>query len=131
MSDYTAWAQEYFKDDRFATKTTGIVIEEARECYARCRLNIEDKHLSAMNVVMGGVLFTLADFTFAVAANAGQPDTVLMTANVVYLSPARGPVITAEANCIKSGKRTCTYCVDLFDAEGNKVATATCVGHRI
>ena len=131
MTDYTEWAREYFKDDRFATKTTGVVIEEAREGYARCTLKIEDKHLSAMNTVMGGALFTIADFTFAVAANSGQQHTVLMTSSIVYLSPARGSVITAEANCIKSGKRTCTYCVDIFDENGVKVVTATCVGHRI
>ena len=129
--DYTEWAREYFKGDKFATQTTGIEIEEAKECYARCSLNVEDKHLSALNTVMGGALFTLVDFSFAVAANSGQPHTVLMTSNVVYLSPARAPKVTAEANCIKSGKRTCTYCVDVYDAAGTKVVTATCIGHRI
>lgn len=129
--DYTEWAKGYFGNDRFATKTTGIEIEEAREGYARCSLKIEDKHLSAMNAVMGGALFTMADFTFAIAANSGQQHTVLMTSSIVYLSPAITSKLTAEANCIKAGKRTCTYCVDIFDDKGVKVVTATCVGHRV
>ena len=84
-----------------------------------------------MNAVMGGALFTMADFTFAIAANSGQQHTVLMTSSIVYLSPAITSKLTAEANCIKAGKRTCTYCVDIFDDKGVKVVTATCVGHRV
>lgn len=31
-------AREFFKDDRYATEATGIVIEEVEEHYAKCSL---------------------------------------------------------------------------------------------
>ncbi len=129
--DYTEQAREYFAEDRFATETTGIAIDEARDGYARCSLKVDGRHLNAAGVVMGGAVFTLADFAFAVASNPGQPNTVSMTSNIDYLSPARGPVLTAEASCIKSGKRTCTYIIDVFDTDGTRCALVTAVGHRL
>ena len=129
--DYTEQARQFFAADIFATETTGIFIEEARDDYARCSLKIDERHLNAAGVVMGGAVFTLADFTFAVASNSGQARTVSMTSNINYLCPAHGPTLTAEANCVKSGKRTCTYIIDIFDADGTRCAFVTTLGHRI
>lgn len=127
----TEQAREYFAKDIFATETTGIVIDEARENYARCSLKIDGRHLNANGVVMGGAIFTLADFAFAVASNSKQSNAVSMTSSINYLRPAHGPVLTAETNCIKSGKRTCTYVIDIFDADGSHCAFVTTVGQRL
>ncbi len=132
--DYTEWARDFFKDDRFATEVTGINIDEAREGYARCTLQVSERHFGALGIVMGGALFTLADFAFAVAANAGQQHTVSMNISINYLSPAHGPMLTAIATPVKSGRRTCTYIVDVFDGDevsGTKCAFATAIGHRV
>ncbi len=129
--DYTEQAREYFAEDKFAMKTAGIAIDEAREDYARCSMKIDERHLNAAGVVMGGAIFTLADFAFAVASNSGRSSTVSMTSNINYLSPAHGPLLTAEASCVKSGRRTCTYVIDVFDASGVRCAFVTTVGHRL
>ena len=132
--DYTEWAREFFRDDRFATEMTGIKIEEAREGYARCTLRVDERHFGALGIVMGGALFTLADFAFAVAANSGQQHTVSMNLSISYLTPAHGPLLTAIATPVKSGRRTCTYTVDVFDgdeASGNRCAFVTAIGHRV
>lgn len=65
--DLTEEARERFANDIFATQTTGIHIEKAEELYAKCTLSIEPRHLNANHTVMGGAIFTLADFTVAVA----------------------------------------------------------------
>ena len=65
-----------FADDLYATQTTGIEIVEVGELYVKCMLHLAAKHKNAMGAVMGGVLYTLADFAFAVAANYDTLTTV-------------------------------------------------------
>ena len=59
-------AREYFSQDRYATEVTGAVIEEVGEGYARVSCKLTSCHLNARGFVMGGVMFTLADFAFVV-----------------------------------------------------------------
>ena len=42
---------------------------QSRPLTARCSLTLKPHHMNANNVPMGGAIFTLADFTCAVAAN--------------------------------------------------------------
>ena len=58
--------REMFTHDRFATEN-GAVIDEIGDHYAKCSMQLTDKHKNALGAVMGGVPFTLADFAFAVA----------------------------------------------------------------
>ncbi len=101
-----------------------------RENYARCSLETSRRHKNAGDVVMGGAIFTLADFTFAVAANTVGPVTVSLTSNITFLSPCRGKKLTAEAICEKSGKNTCSFRIDVHDDGGNHIASVTTVGFR-
>ena len=57
--------REFFKGDRFAVDVTGIDIVDVGENYAKCRLEIDKKHLNAAGHPMGGAIYTLADFAFA------------------------------------------------------------------
>ncbi len=123
-------ALEFFSKDIFATEATGIIIDEVEEGYAKCHFDIKPHHLNADGVVMGGAIYTLADFTFAVAANAGNPVTVSQTCNITYLSPAKGKYLYAEAKSVKSGRATCFFITDVFTDEGKKVATVTSTGFR-
>ena len=115
----------FFKGDVFADSTVGITIEGVGENYAKCSLIPESKHKNAADVVMGGVLFALADYTFAVASNAKDiieetsGVTQTLSSNISYLSPARiGEKLIAEAKCIKKGRTACYYTVDVY-AENN------------
>ena len=116
-------AREFFKADIFATQTTGIVIEEVADGYARCSLETEEKHMAAHHHVMGGALFTMADFAFAVAANGfAEKITVSQHVSMTFLSPAKGRELLAEARCLKAGRTTCLYQVDVRDELGTYVA---------
>ena len=128
--DYKKQAEEFFKGDIFALETTGIKIEAVEPGFARCRLDVEGKHLNARNFVMGGAIFTLADFTMAVAANAGHSDTVSLNLSINYVSPATPPALFAEAKCVKDGKSVCFYEIDVTNAEGKTVATLSGSGFR-
>ena len=61
-------AREHFKNDRFATNA-GMQIDEIGEDCSICSVTLTDDHKNAYGGVMGGVIFTLADFAFAVCAN--------------------------------------------------------------
>lgn len=126
--DYTEKAREIFKNDLFATEATGVVILEARKNYALCSLELEKKHQNAAGGVMGGVMFTLADFTFAVAANIEKMDTVALTSSITFNGAAKGKKLIAEADCIKSGRSTCFYSITINDELGNLVSTVTTTG---
>ena len=121
-------ARAYFAGDLYATETTGIVIEAAAEHYAKCSLTLTKAHCNALGRPMGGAIFTLADFAFAVAANLCPPGSVSLTSQITYLAPARGAVLTAEAHMIKSGRTTCFYQVDVTDEQGTRVAFVTVSG---
>ena len=71
-------AKAYFQNDRFATDN-GAVIEEVTRDYAVCSLQLTDHHRNAMGNVMGGAVFMLGDFAFAVASNFQKAATVSAT----------------------------------------------------
>ena len=61
-------AQEVFRGDRFAT-ANGMQIDELGEDWCVCSMTLTENHRNAYGGVMGGVIFTLADYALAVTAN--------------------------------------------------------------
>lgn len=117
--------REEFKKDRFATDAVGIVIDCAEPGKAVCSLALKPHHMNANNVPMGGAIFTLADFTCAVAANGySERMTVSQNASITFLAPARGERLTAEAVCLRSGRTTALLTVDIRDELDTYVAHA-------
>ena len=111
--------------------SNGSVKRRPGAVYARCSMRVEARHMNAAGAVMGGALFTLADLAFAAAANEQQPLTVSLTSQITYLNPGRGNMMYAEARAIKSGKRNCTFIIDITDENGVKVAVVISTGARI
>ena len=122
--------RKQFEGDRFATEN-GAVIDEVGFNSATCSLVITDSHRNAMGAVMGGVYFMLADFAFAVAANQAKMDCVSLRADIAFLDSARGDRLIAKATCIKDGKTTECYRVDVSDDFDRLVATITVTGYHI
>lgn len=98
-------AREFFKGDKFACECLGAVIEEVGDGYSRISMKVEDSHRAAHGGVMGGALFTLADFAFAVACNTPDSLTVTATSNINFLSGAKTDKLTAECRRIRNGRR--------------------------
>lgn len=118
--------RERFQNDRFATGTTGIVIDLAKTGEAVCSLTLTERHMNENNVPMGGAIFTLADFTCAIAANGySEKKTVSQNASITFLAPAKGGRLIAEAFCLREGRTTALYTVDIRDELGTYVAHAT------
>ena len=122
--------RNFFEGDRFATEN-GAVIEEIGSHSAVCSLIITDSHRNAMGAVMGGVYFTLADFAFAVAANWEKTDCVSLRSDISFLGTAKGKKLIAKALCVKDGRTTACYRVDVTDDLGNLAAVATVTGYHV
>lgn len=119
--------QAFFANDRFATDN-GAVIEDFEEGYARCSIELSERHLNAVGGVQGGVHYMLSDFTFAVATNWKECRTVSLNADIAYLGTAKGHRLIAEAVRVKEGRTTCYYRVEVKDELGNLVAVTNVTG---
>ena len=122
--------RKIFEGDRFATEN-GAVIEEIGDHSAVCSLVIADSHRNAMGAVMGGTYFMLADFAFAVAANWQKMGCVSLRSDISFLGVAKGEKLIAKAVCVKDGKTTACYRVDVTDDLGNLTATVTATGYHV
>ncbi len=122
-------AREFFVNDRFATEN-GMTIDELGEGYAVCSMDILDCHRNAAGGVMGGVIFTLADYAFAVSSNNAHKVTVAINCSINYLNGTKGSRLFAHSRCIKDGRTTCVYEVDVTDDTGRDIARFTGTGHK-
>jgi acyl-CoA thioesterase len=126
--DLKAQAVELFSKDIYAVNTTGVRIEEAGVNYAKCSLVIDERHYNVNRDVMGGAIFTLADYAFGVAANTGNSPTVSLSSSINFIRATKGPVLYAEAKCVKSGKSITFFEITVTDSDGNVVATVMANG---
>ena len=124
-------AREFFKHDIFATEQAEITIEAVGENYAKCEMPVKPMHKNAAGAVMGGALFTLADFAFAVAGNSGGLLTVTVSSNISFVGTCKGDVLYAETRLIKDGKRSCFYETPITDNLGNLVAVVSSNGMHL
>ncbi len=122
--------RKLFENDRFATEN-GAVIEEVGDRRAVCSLRITPSHRNAMGAVMGGTYFMLADFAFAVAANWETMGCVSLRSDIAFVGSAKGERLIARAVCIKDGRTTALYRVDVTDELGNLTATVTTTGYHL
>jgi len=124
-------AKDFFSSDRYAMATTGIEILEVGEHYAKCELKLDERHKNATGHVMGGVMFTLADFVFAVSTNTKEAVTVTTVSQISYLGAPKGDVLYGESRLLKEGRRACFYEILITDNLGNDVARVATNGTHV
>jgi acyl-CoA thioesterase len=117
------------KSDRFA-EFTGVRTIEVKQGYAVTELTITKNHLNGVGMVQGGVIFTLADFAFALASNSGGIATVGVNVSITYLKPPAGNTIRAVAQEIEAKKRISLYRVDVLDEDGSFIACFNGLGYK-
>ncbi|MDL2219656.1 PaaI family thioesterase [Ruminococcaceae bacterium OttesenSCG-928-O06] len=120
-------ARCFFADDLFAMEQ-GIQIDEVDETSAACSVQLAPRHKNARGAAQGGLLYTLADFAFAVAANAGSFDTVTLNSNMHYLRAVAEGRVRAKATQTSRSRNTCVYKVQLWDDADTLVAEASITG---
>ena len=122
-------ARAYFVNDRFAS-TNGVRLDELTEDGCVCHVDLTDNCRNALGGVMGGIIFTLADFAFAVSSNNVHEGTVAIDVSIQFLSAAKGSRLTARSVCVKDGRTTCVYQITVTDDTGRNVALFTGTGFK-
>ena len=126
MSDTLTKLKEEYKNDKFATNA-GCVITEASAKRVICEMPISENLLNAHGAVMGGAIFTLADFAFAVASNFEGIPSVAIECNIRYYAPPKGRKLIATCITDKEGRTLGHYTVEVKDDYGSKVAGYTAI----
>ena len=122
-------AKEFFRHDLFATEN-GITLDEIGPDWAKASVTLTDRHRNAQGGIMGGVMFTLADLAFAAACNNVYSPSVAQQVSINFLSGTRGSVLFAHARCIKDGKTSGVYQVNISDDLGRDIAFFTGVAFK-
>ncbi|MBE6348408.1 MAG: PaaI family thioesterase [Spirochaetaceae bacterium] len=130
-----------FANDFFATKAAKINIISAEpvdekniyDCEAtnvNCEMIIEDLHRNAAGGVMGGAIFTLADYAFAICANALNKSfvTVSVSSTINFIGVCKGTKLIAKPECVKTGKNLCFYEIKIFDDLDNLISSVLMTG---
>ncbi len=125
-------AREIFSRDRYATELSGIEIDQIKKDYAKCSMVLTEKHRNAYGGIMGGAIYTLADFAFAVASNYDKDcATVSLVGQANFLSATAGSKLFAEARLIKDGKRNSFFEVYVTDDLEKTIAVVSFTGAHV
>ena len=121
-------SEAVFANDRFATEAAGCRVVSGEHGRAVCSMELADVHRNAMGNVMGGAIFTLADFALAICCNIGEEPTVSVDSSISFFRSTQGAALTATAVCDKPGRHLGFYTVTVEDDLGKQIAkmTATC-----
>ncbi|MDR1992045.1 MAG: PaaI family thioesterase [Nitrososphaerota archaeon] len=119
--------RNHFKKDRFATGN-GVVIDSVTEDCVTCSIELNTEHRNSVDNVQGGVIFTLADFTFAVHSNLawvyGEDVgvTVGQSCSIAFLKSTKGSCLTAKSTCLFKGRSVSVYRICVEDDRGVPIA---------
>ena len=80
----------------------------------------------------GGLIFTLADSTFAFACNSYNHNAVALGCTIDFLAPAReGDLLTANARVRQQGSRAGVYDITVTKQDGSEIALFRGKSYRI
>jgi len=117
--------------DKFA-HMIGAQLTEVFEGYACAELTVGPQHLNAAGVCQGGVIYTLADFTFAAVANCHGILSLGIQNTITFIQSAKeGDKLMAECKEVINHKKL-PYCdIRVTNQDGELIACATGLGYRM
>ncbi|VVE57898.1 MULTISPECIES: hydroxyphenylacetyl-CoA thioesterase PaaI [Pandoraea] len=117
-----ATGEAMYSTDR-ASQWLGMELQEVRPGYARMTMRVRDEFLNGHAICHGGLMFTLADSTFAFACNSYNINTVAAGCSIEFLKPVSGgDTLTAEAQEQLLSGRHGIYDIRVTNSAGEVVA---------
>ncbi|WP_206951034.1 hydroxyphenylacetyl-CoA thioesterase PaaI [Trinickia acidisoli] len=105
------------------SRALGFELAEVRAGYARMRAAVRPEFLNGHGICHGGLIFTLADSTFAFACNSYNVNAVASGCSIEFLRPVHGgDVLTAEAVEQALTGRTGIYDIRVTNGAGETIA---------
>ncbi|HLX71322.1 MAG TPA: PaaI family thioesterase [Verrucomicrobiae bacterium] len=118
-----------FKNDQFAERSN-IELLSVSPGHATAKMTLHAHHLNAVGTIHGGAIFTLADFTFAVAANSHGTIAVAINANINFIKAANTGTLWAEARETSRNSQIGSYVAEVKDEKGDLVAQFQGLAYR-
>jgi acyl-CoA thioesterase len=116
-----AGAAMYSRDR--ASQALGITLDEIGPGHARMHMTVREDMVNGHDLCHGGLIFTLADSTFAFACNSHNQSTVAAGCSIEFLAPARlGDVLTAIGREQALVGRSGIYDIRVEDQDGKLIA---------
>jgi|ERR1700674_224583 acyl-CoA thioesterase len=117
-----AAAAAMYSRDR-ASQALGITLDEIGPGRARMHMTVREDMVNGHDLCHGGLIFTLADSTFAFACNSHNQSTVAAGCSIEFLAPARrGDVLTAIGEEQALLGRNGVYDIRVEDQNGRLIA---------
>lgn len=114
---------EFFKKDAFAEKLHMELIEWGGG-YAQTAVTITDEMLNFHQAAHGGIVFSLADYAFAVASNSHGQVAVGINTNMSYVEAGQlDEKLICTAKEINNNGRLAIYQMEVRGPNGNLKAT--------
>ena len=118
-----------FKHDQYAAHSN-IELLTAGPGRATAKMTLHPHHRNALKTIQGGAIFTLADFTFAVACNSHGTLAVALNVSITFMKAATTGTLWAEATEVSKNFKVGTYVVEIKDDHGDAVAQFQGLAYR-
>jgi acyl-CoA thioesterase len=106
-----------------AARGLGMEIVEVSPGRATLAMAVRPDMINGHDLCHGGLIFTLADTTFAYACNSENFNTVAAGARIDFLAPGRlGDRLTAVAEQVVQRKRNGVYDVKVYNQQAQCIA---------
>ena len=108
-------AQTMWKNDE-ASKWLGFELLDTDEGRATLSLSVQAHHANGHGLCHGGIIFSLADSTFAFACNSRNQNTLAQHCVITFIAPARiGDKLLAQAEEVSTQGRNGIYDVKVIN----------------
>src|SRR5260221_13884819 len=114
--------EKMMEDDLFS-QWMKIKVIEIREGYSIIKLELREEMINGLNVIHGGIIFSLADSAFAFACNNRNNLSMALDVSVSFTKAVNiDDILTAEAMEVHNGRTTGVYMIEIHNQDGKLVA---------
>ena len=101
----------------------GIDVVEIKEGYSKIKMTVRPEMMNGLQVVHGGIAFSLADSAFAFACNNRNNLSLALETSISFLKPVFvDDVLLAEAKEIRNSKSIGVYLVEITNQHNQLIA---------
>lgn len=108
-------------NDHFA-EHLGMTVLERQAGYARVAVTLNKNLMNGVGLAHGGLIFTLADYAFALACNTYERRAVSVSASINYIYPGKAGILTAEGKVVSENKKMGHYTITVSDESETTIA---------
>jgi acyl-CoA thioesterase len=106
-------------------KHNNMQVLELSQERSKMKVDLTENSLNPNGVAHGGLLFGLADTTMGLLARTTGRNVTTINAQIDYLKPGKGKVITCMAEPLKIGKTTAVLRANIYNEEETLISTIT------